>query len=98
MAILLGTIPGERFLHPNYGCDIRELSFESLSLTLRTKLADKIKTAILLFEPRIELEQTEFEQAINEGVVFIHLIYRIKTTNSRTNMVYPFYIKEGTDL
>jgi phage baseplate assembly protein W len=98
LAILLGTIPGERFLHPNYGCDISELSFETLDLSLRTTLVDKIKTAILLFESRINLEKVEFEQIRNEGIVFIHLIYRIKTTNSRTNMVYPYYIKEGTDL
>ena len=98
LAILLGTIPGERFMHPNYGCDIREISFETLNLSLKTILSDKVKTAILLFEPRINIEQVEFEEVRNEGVVFIHLIYRIKTTNSRTNMVYPYYIKEGTNL
>ncbi|MDB4533904.1 GPW/gp25 family protein [Vicingaceae bacterium] len=98
LAILLGTIPGERFMHPNYGCDIREISFETLNLSLKTILSDKVKTAILLFEPRINIEQVEFEEVRNEGVVFIHLIYKIKTTNSRTNMVYPYYIKEGTNL
>lgn len=98
LKILLGTRPGERFLHPTYGCDISELSFESINVTLRTRLEDRIETAILMFEPRINVEEIDFELAQEEGIIFIHIIYRIKTTNTRTNMVYPYYIKEGTDL
>ena len=93
--ILLGTIPGERFLHPDYGCDLRDLSFEKLDASLETIIEDKIRSAILLYEPRIRVDQIYFESDANEGIVFIHILYIINTTNVRTNMVYPFYIKEG---
>jgi len=33
-----------------------------------------------------------------EGVVLISIIYRVRTTNSRFNFVYPFYKQEGTDV
>jgi len=96
--ILLGTIPGERFLHPDFGCDLRDLSFEKLDPSLETIIEDKIRAAILIYEPRIRVDQIYFESDVNEGIIFIHILYIINTTNVRTNMVYPFYIKEGTDL
>jgi uncharacterized protein len=98
LAILLGTVPGERFLHPDYGCDLSDLAFESLTVTLKGDLTDKIQMAITLFESRIKLENVNFETNVAEGIIFIHLTYEIRATNSRTNMVYPYYFKEGTDL
>lgn len=32
------------------------------------------------------------------GILRITLDYTIRRTNRRTNMVYPFYLHEGTDL
>ena len=69
-----------------------------LTVSLKTKLADKIKTAVTLFEPRITMEAVSFESLTEEGLVYIHLRYMIRATNSRTNLVYPFYVTEGTDL
>ena len=66
--ILLGTIPGERFLHPDYGCDLRDLSFEKLDPSLETIIEDKIRSAILLYEPRIRVDQLYFESDVNEGI------------------------------
>ena len=74
------------------------MTFEKLTLSLQTKIADVIETAILRFEPRINLESVKFEEDVENGVIFIHLFYEIKSTNSRTNMVYPFYLNEATDL
>ena len=60
---------------------------------------DVIDRAALFFEARITLEniQVNTEKA-NEGLIKVQLDYRIRTTNSRSNMVYPFYFKEGTNL
>jgi hypothetical protein len=33
-----------------------------------------------------------------EGVVLIGVIYRVKSTNSRFNFVFPYYKLEGTDI
>jgi phage baseplate assembly protein W len=56
----------------------------------------EIETAILFFEPRITLNTVNFEsEPDQEGLVLIRIDYTIKTTNSRTNLVYPFYVTEA---
>ena len=99
LAILLTTVPGERVMLPEYGCNLDELVFESLDTTTKTLLTDKIESAILYYEPRIDIENVRLDTGRElEGVVLIELTYRIRTTNSRFNFVFPFYIREGTDI
>jgi hypothetical protein len=53
----------------------------------------------LYHEPRIELEKVILNDTRElEGVILIEINYRVKTTNSRFNFVYPFYKLEGTDI
>lgn len=99
LEILLGTRPGERAMLPQYGCNLDELLFENLSTRLKTLIADNIQSAILYFEPRIQVETVKlFQDPANLGVVLIEIVYRVKVTNSRFNFVYPFYKLEGTDI
>ena len=59
-----------------------------------TLMADKIESAILYHEPRIDLERVHARRqpdATLEGVVLIGVIYRVKSTNSRFNFVFPYY-------
>jgi uncharacterized protein len=97
--ILLTTMVGERLMQPRYGCNLDELLFESLDTTLRTQLIDKIETAILYFEARIDVERVTLDTTREwEGVVFIQADCIIRSTNSRFNFVFPFYKNEGTEL
>lgn len=99
LQILLNTTPGERVMQPLYGCNMTELVFESLDTRMKTLMADKIETAILYFEPRVDLESVAFDESQElEGLVLINIVYRVKSTNSRFNFVYPFYKQEGTDI
>lgn len=99
LIILLSTRPGERVMNPSYGCNLDDLLFAPLTLTLKTFVSDLIETAILYFEPRINLEAIEIVQNRDlEGELLIELKYIIRSTNARTNLVYPFYRGEGTDL
>ena len=99
LEVLLGTMRGERVMLPQYGCNLDELVFENLDTRMKTLMADKIESAILYHEPRIELEKVKLDDSRElEGVVLIEVIYRVKTTNSRFNFVYPFYKLEGTDI
>ena len=97
LEILLSTRLGERVLLSEYGCGINTMPFENITVTLLTKMKAIIKKAILLYEPRIDLEEVFFTSPKSEeGIVNIQLQYSIRATNSRLNFVYPFYIKEGT--
>ena len=97
--IILGTTPGERMMQPAFGCDIRKVVFEQISTGLITRMNHIIGHALLNFEPRIKFLQAVLLDEINsEGVVHINIEYSIITTNTRHNIVYPFYIAEGTNV
>lgn len=97
--ILLSTRLGERIMQPNYGCNLDEMVFEAMNLTLLTYLKDLVENAILYFEPRINLEGVEIDTSRElEGVLLIKIDYTVRITNSRFNFVYPFYKIEGSDL
>lgn len=99
LEILLSTRLGERIMVPGYGCNLDELMFKPLNLTLKTFVAELIKTAILYHEPRIDVNKINIDPTNElEGVLLINLEYTIRITNSRKNMVYPFYKAEGNEL
>jgi hypothetical protein len=99
LKILLGTGSGERFLNPKYGLDLHEVLFEPLSTTMQTFLKDRIKTAILIYEPRINLLSLELDTSAQyEGRVSIILDYEVRATNSRFNLVYPFYNTDSNEI
>ena len=99
LEILLSTRLGERIMQPGYGCNLDEMMFEAINLTLRTYLKDLVETAILYHEPRIDLESLDIDTSQQlEGVILIKIEYTVRTTNSRFNFVYPYYITEGSDI
>jgi uncharacterized protein len=99
LQILLTTRVGERIMQPKYGCNMDEMVFESLSTTTKTIIKDKIKTAILYFEPRIDVTTISMDTTNElEGEIIIEIEYVVRATNNRFNFVFPYYINEGTEL
>ena len=99
LQILFGTRPGERVLQPGYGLDLSPLLFEPLSTTLRTLLEDRIRTALLVHEPRIRvLELAVDDSQALDGLLQIRLDYAVRSTNSRFNLVYPYYLGDANEL
>lgn len=99
LQILLSTRLGERVMLPGYGCNLEELLFNPLNLTLKTYVTDLIKTAILYHEPRIDVKKIDIDPTDElNGVLLINIDFIIRTTNSRMNMVFPFYKEGGKEL
>ena len=99
LEILLATRKGERVMLPDYGCNLDEMVFEPMTTTFKTYMREMIRTAIIFYEARINLNSVTIDDSReNEGVISIALDYTIRTTNSRFNFVYPYYKKEGTEL
>lgn len=97
--ILLSTTPGERMFRFDYGCNIRRWVFEEMTLSNETLIIDCISEAILYYEPRIEVEHISLDTAdMTEGILRINIDYRVRETNSRSNIVYPYYFMEGTNI
>lgn len=95
---LLSTSPGERVHRYDYGCPIRKYVFETMDATTKTLIREEIEKSVILFEPRITLNAVTLDLDQKEGVMRINLDYTVRQTNRRSNMVYPFYLNEGTDL
>lgn len=95
--ILLSTMKGERIMLPTYGCDIWRLVFRAINTTLIGQVEQMIAKAILNWEPRVSVDTlTASVRPGSVGVLDIEIGYTIRTTNSRSNLVYPFYLEEGT--
>src|ERR1700759_2929829 len=56
LRILFGTARGERMFQPAYGLDMQEVLFQPVSTTLKSFLAERVKIAVLIYEPRIEID------------------------------------------
>jgi uncharacterized protein len=99
LEILLSTKLGERIMEPGYGCNLEDLLFESMDLTLKTIVVDQIRTAILYHEPRIDAQEIDITDGdVLRGELLIKIEYVIRSTNSRTNLVFPFYKEEGSEI
>ena len=94
LQILLSTALGERVMLPKYGCNMNDMLFETLDTTLKTEMKNRIEIAILFFEQRIDLEKLDLTQDEMGGLILVSIDYVVRTTNTRGNLVYPFYLSE----
>jgi uncharacterized protein len=97
LQILLSTSLGERVMQPTYGCNLQDFVFEPLSPTIASSIKEQLRTSILYHEPRILLNSLDLslDQEL-QGRVLLTVDYTIPNTNSRFNLVYPFYLEETT--
>lgn len=94
--IILGTAKGERVMRPDFGCGIYDLVFEVNSPSTAGKVAQAIRQALLLFEPRIDVLDIQVQAANGGEVLLISIDYQVRTTNNVFNLVYPFYLERST--
>jgi len=99
LQIIITTRQGERLMRPKFGCDLTDKIFENLNATQTTIMKNQIKEAIVLYEPRIEVIKVALDtQNFLEGKFLIKIEYMIRATNTRRNIVFPYYITEATDI
>ncbi len=96
---LLFTAPGERVMRPDFGAGLRALVFEPMTATTRSLVEHTVERALVEWEPRIDVLQVRasFDQDDpSRGRLLVDIQYRVRATNSFYNLVYPFYLLEGT--
>ena len=94
--VVLSTAPGERVMRPAFGCKIWELMFESINANSLGLMEEATREALARWEPRIEVVTVNATpDEAQGGVVRIAIAYRVKVTNDRRNLVYPFYVIPG---
>lgn len=92
--IILNTSPGERVMQPEFGCSIQSYVFSVMNNTTLEQMRIEIQKALTLYEPRIIVEEVRIEAEGSAGKLLIHIDYTVQASNSRYNMVYPFYLTE----
>ena len=99
LEIYFNTKLGERIMRPDYGCVIHNRLFDKLDPSVLDVLTFELTQNIGMIEPRIIVEKIDINKTdINNGLIEITVDYTIITTNVRDNIVYPYYINEGTHL
>ena len=96
LRILLLTDWGQRVMRPDFGSKARRLVFAPGSVQYLGLLENTVREAIRDWEPRIELEYVRAETDPNDETrVTVGLGYKVRRTNTRYNLVFPFYL--GTE-
>lgn len=93
--IILGTAKGERLMKADFGCGIHDLVFAPINPTTMGDIRHHVKGALSKWEPRIQVLEVEVEQDMEiTSMLLIRINYRVLSTNTYANMVYPFHLTE----
>ena len=97
LEIYFSTKLGERIMRSDYGCFLHSQVFELANESLIQGLSKELERSINEFEPRILIIEIKANKKdSSEGLIEINVAYEIRATNNRSNIVFPFYINEGT--
>lgn len=95
--IILGTNPGERVMRPDFGAGLNAFVFEPLNETTQQSVKTRVEEALVDWEPRIDVEEVRVAIDLAErNKLLITVSYRVRASNALHNLVYPFYLQEGT--
>ena len=92
--MILATAPGERMMRPDFGCGIHDLVFAPNTPTTWGQVANYVRTALIRWEPRIDVEHVSASSdPTRPNCLLIQIVYRVRSTNTPFNLVFPFYLE-----
>ncbi len=96
LRIILGTDRGERVMRPDFGAGLRSFVFGPINPTTLQRVKARVEEALLKWEARIDVLQVKVTlDGTERSTLLIDISYRVRATNTLTNLVYPFYLQEG---
>ena len=94
--LILSTSPGERPMRPDFGCRIHDFIFSPADGSTAAAISAEVTNALARWEHRIDVEDVQVLFTDDDPTVFfIDIHYRMKRTNDRHNLVFPFYVIPG---
>ncbi len=93
--IILKTTPGERVMRPQFGAGLADLVFEPITTSLLALIKHRVETALIQWEPRIDIDAVTVTPSPTLGRVDIDIRYEVRQTSTFYNLVYPFYLSES---
>jgi phage baseplate assembly protein W len=84
-------------MRPDFGTGLNDFLFEPINTTTLATIQKRIKDSLIDWEPRIDVMSVSVTpDDKNAAMLIIELTYRVRATNTVGNLVYPFYLGEGT--
>jgi phage baseplate assembly protein W len=101
--LILSTAKGERVMRPDFGAGLERFAFEPDNGLTAMLVQQEVKEVLMQYEPRIDVLDVSVVEpggkdsgnGIRTGELYISIDYKVKTTNTTGNLVYPFYIERG---
>lgn len=94
--LIVSTSPGERPMRPDFGCRIHDFVFSPTDGTTAAAISAEVTSALTRWEHRIDVDDVVvLFTAEDPSVLYIDINYRMKQTNDRHNLVFPFYVIPG---
>ncbi len=91
--MIIYTVPGERLMRPDFGCQIHELIFDPANKQTAIIAERYVRDALERWEPRINLDQVSVEASQEDlGELIVNIVYRLKNFPDPRSMVFPFYL------
>jgi uncharacterized protein len=100
--IILLTNRGERMMRPTFGAGLNDFLFEPINPTTMATIQNRVEDSLIDWEPRIDVisvvvqPDTSAQNRNANATLLIDIKYRVRATNNVGNLVYPFYLGEGT--
>jgi uncharacterized protein len=96
--LLLTTVPGERVMRPEYGCELHRLVFSPNDETTAGLAIHYVRRALDLFEPRIDVVRLDASADPDDpGRLDIGLEYRVRATQQTGQLTVALSLTAGED-
>lgn len=91
--LIIHTVPGERVMRPEFGCEIHSLIFAPANLETAVIAERYVSEALQRWEPRIEVVRVTVTPGSTWlGELFIEIAYQHRGESDVRNLVYPYYL------
>ena len=85
-------------MRPEFGCAVHEYVFAPADAATAGDIAYAVRVALEHWEPRIDLKDVVVHfDGVDDGVLFIEVLYALRGTNDPRNLVFPFYVIPSHD-
>lgn len=89
-------------MRPTFGAGLNNFLFEPINPTTMATIKNRVEDSLIDWEPRIDVisvgvqPDTSLQNRNANATLLIDITYRVRATNNVGNLVYPFYLGEGT--
>lgn len=95
--LILMTRNKERAMLPDFGCDLHNYIYELPDSAFESQICSEIEEALARWEPRIRDTKVTLDSSGRlNGVIYLNIRYVVRATNNPNNLVFPYYLEEGT--